>query len=230
MTNVRKEINRLIRFLITLGLVNHHRFSPKSTDNSISIPGAEHLSYGLKDRPYSEIYRHYHDNRVYNMKMIDGALIQLGYRFSHKALVEHRLAFLPAPAVKAYRDADTDYSQDRIDTDIVDGFGLPLPVRFDFSSNTDGDWQHSPVHLTLGVCTHYRIPVTNPLTPYSFIEFILRYNYDSREPRYSGQLRGKLQEFPEFIRTIDRKTMYIVVPASDPYGPSDNAMRSSARI
>ena len=47
----------------------------------VTFPQAEHVSIALKDRSYDEIYTHLVQERAYNARMPDGAVIQMMYVF-----------------------------------------------------------------------------------------------------------------------------------------------------
>lgn len=140
-------------------------------------------------------------NRVFNAKLLDGALLQMMYAFADGVLERHRLAFFPAPHLERFEHDPDSYVEDRIYADIVARSVPPLPIRFDYDSRDDRhrDIAHPKSHLTLGEYVHCRIPVTAPLAPHRFVDFILRSFYRTRSgefasslPRFAGAFAGSM--------------------------------------
>ena len=71
------------------GLADDQRFAfQKSVDGNlheVTFEGSEHVPFALRNRPYEEIYRHLHQQRAYNVKMLDGALIQMMYNLFRRS-------------------------------------------------------------------------------------------------------------------------------------------------
>src|SRR5690606_9999259 len=111
-----------------------------------------------------------------NMKLVDGALLQMMYSVQGDALLRHRLAFYPSPNLLPFQDAADSYMRDELFVEIVQRRIVPFPLRFDFDGreNVHVDVCHPKSHLTLGDVKDCRIPVSAPLTPRWFLEFILR--------------------------------------------------------
>ena len=51
------------------------------------LSGSEHVSIALGDIEYTEIYRELADKRSYNMRLVDGALLQMMYRIEGDELL-----------------------------------------------------------------------------------------------------------------------------------------------
>src|SRR5208283_5983238 len=84
----------------------------------IWIAGTPNLSVSMKDVPYSEIYALLDEGGAYHIRMIDGGLLQMCYRFHRNRLIGHRLCLFPAPHLENY-DADPDaYENDELYADI----------------------------------------------------------------------------------------------------------------
>lgn len=78
----------------------------------VTFQNAEHVSTALKDLEYGEIYKRLVLSRAYNVKMLDGALIQLMYEFAGRTLTRHRLAFFPAPHLDEFQGSPDIYLED----------------------------------------------------------------------------------------------------------------------
>jgi len=179
------SINYVITTLIQAGLSDEQRYPIlRSTGNrcmEVGIEGAPNLSATLKDVPYDEAFLEIEKAGAFNIKMIDGALIQFAYTFERNAVNSHRLAFFPAPSLVSYDEARALYDGDEIYGDIVGRYLVRFPIRFDFSASDEEhiEFNHPKSHLTLGQYKNCRIPVSGPLTPVRFTRFIVRNFYFS---------------------------------------------------
>lgn len=79
----------------------------------ISISGLEEASAALRNRSYAETYNVLREKRAFNMRLIDGALIQFRYRFRQEELVKHVLSFYPSPDLLEYLN-DPAFFQDYV--------------------------------------------------------------------------------------------------------------------
>lgn len=214
------QINELIGYLVENGLADDqdYAFQRSERDNLVQVTfaGAVHVSTAFRDRTYDEIYEHLVQARAYNVKMPDGALIQMMYEFAGGTLQRHRLAFFPAPHLEEFQNNPDIYLEDEIYADIVAKNIVPFPVRFDYDARADYHQElvHPKSHLTLGQYANCRIPVTAPLTPFRFVDFILRNFYHTAFHRYAEQLpRSHGGSFAESILPSERNVVYVVVPA-----------------
>ncbi len=176
---VLTQTTKLIASLIEAGLSDDQNFpslsnGPENT-SEVTIPGTHDFSVSLKNISYREIYEALEAGRSYHIRMIDGGLIQILYRFKDQNLTSHRLCYFPSPDFEAFQNDPEVYLTDPIYGDILQKSIVPFPVRFDF--NLDDalhvEVDHPKSHLTLGQYTNCRIPVSAPLTPHSFLSFIL---------------------------------------------------------
>jgi len=211
------QINRLVRHLVETGLADDQRsaFRRGTGVVEVTFDNAGQVSAALGSTSYVEVYEVFARDRVFNVKLLDGALIQMMYRFADNEIEQHRLAFFPAPHLEQFERGPDAYLEDRLYTDIVGRSVLPLPIRFDFDARGDRHREvtHPKSHLTLGEYAECRIPVSAPLTPHRFIDFILRSFYRSRSgedavtrlPRIGGK-------FANAITHAERSVLHMVVP------------------
>ncbi len=216
---IKDQINRLIRYLVEISLSNiqYYAFQRQGRGNAVEITfdNAGHVPIALKDLPYNEIYKRLVDADAYNVKMLDGALIQMMYAFSGGMLQSHRLAFFPAPHLEEYQNNPDVYRDDEIYADVIARNIVPFPVRFDYNARDSLHQKlvHPKSHLTLGQYENCRIPVTAPMTPLWFIDFILRNFYNTADERYTDDLLAQSGAFAESILPVERGVVHMVVPA-----------------
>ena len=215
---IAKQINELIRYLVERGLADDQNFAFRRSGRGnlvkVTFDKAEHVSVALKDRSYNAVYQHLARERAYSVKMLDGALIQMMYVFAGGMLQRHRLAFFSAPHLEEFQNNPEIYLNDEIYADVIARHVVPFPVRFDYDAR-DGchrELVHPKSHLSLGHYENCRIPVTAPMTPFWFIDFILRNFYDTAEERYTDGLSAQGSSFSESILPSERSIVHIVVP------------------
>lgn len=178
-----KEMDNVTIKLIELGLSIEQNFpSSKKSKNltEISWSSRKDISIALKDVGYTAIYNEFNEQKNYNIKLIDGALIQMMYRIDNEEqLVEHRLAFLPSPHLKEYQNEPDSYEKDEIYGDIISRQVLPVPIRFDYDISPEKYKliTHPISHITIGEYKDCRIPIRSAVTPHLFMDFILRNFY-----------------------------------------------------
>lgn len=170
------QINRLLSPLVGIGLavdsVFAHERHTRSGCSEVTFPNAEHLADALRSRSYLDLYRSLAGRRVYNAMLDDGALIQMNYLFDGRELKRHRLAYMGAPQSLS-RLEESDF--------VGRGATVDAPAtvfRFDFDDQDHpDDVAHPKSHLTIGRAEHCRIPVSRPVTPSQFLDFVLRHFY-----------------------------------------------------
>ncbi|OCA77784.1 hypothetical protein BBH99_02310 [Chryseobacterium contaminans] len=175
------EISKLTSILIELGLSSEQHF-PSEVDNYLYISGNFDHSIALKNIDYKEIYNVMIEQKNFNCKLLDGAIIQLMYSFNvNNDLIKHRLCYFPSPYLLAYDEYSELYEDDSLYSDMLMKNILPVPIRFDYESDVEKfqDVSHPFSHLTLGQHKNCRIPLSQPLTPWCFVSFIVRNFYNS---------------------------------------------------
>lgn len=216
--SIKKDIDGLIAELIKKGICDDFNFSAirlfDSNMADITFSGSEHISIGLGNFEYAGIYQELTDKRSYNMKLIDGALLQIMYRLDDNELLQHRLAFYPSPTLLPFQDDPNIYMRDELFAEIVNRRIVPFPLRFDFDGREGVhiDVAHAKSHLTLGDAKGCRIPVSAPLTPRWFIEFILRNFYQTKTHDFVSSLPRHKIKFPASITANETSLMHMVIP------------------
>lgn len=192
--------------LVRMGLSAQQHFpSVHEIGNSIreiTIRNSDALSIALRNVSYREIYLAIDAAGAYNVKLLDGALLQMSYAFDHTVVAKHRLAFFPSPDLEEYQNNPDIYSEDELYADIVEKGVVSFPIRFDYDSTPPSG--HPRSHLTLGQYRNCRIPVTAPLTPFVFVAFILRNFYNTAFDRISDRLAIDGNHFGDVITPQER--------------------------
>ncbi|MCP4367381.1 MAG: DUF2290 domain-containing protein [Deltaproteobacteria bacterium] len=181
----------------------------------ITFPGEQNTSISMKNISYTDIYDRLKEQRAYIAIMADGAMIQMMYAFRNGKLERHRLAFFPSPHLEEFQNDPEIYLDDEVYAEIVNKNIVPFPIRFDFD-NREGVCEevvHPKSHLTLGQYRNCRIPVSSPLMPFHFIEFILRNFYDTAHSKFSNKLyRTHKKLFDSSILRAEKNIIYVQIP------------------
>lgn len=216
---IHRQINELISCLVKTGLADDQKFvfrrAEKAQTVQITFEGAEHVSVALRDISYDRIYFSLAKKRAYNVKMPDGALIQMMYEFAGTELQRHRLAFLPAPTLEKFQNDPEVYLADEVYGDVISRNIIPFPLRFDYDGRKDSyrELIHPKSHLSLGQYHNCRIPVTSPVAPGRFVDFVIRNFYDTETRRYTDELPNHDCSFDSSISRAERNIIYVAIPS-----------------
>lgn len=214
---ITKQINTIMSELIGNSLINEYnscKYDNTTKELSWSSKEALNISYVLKNEDYRFIYKTCINKGAYNFIFIDGSLIQMMYRLDRrsKKIIAHRLAYLPNPNVEIYsnnENFDEEY-YDSLDmfSEFIDKNSLPVPIRFDYDDNEDYyvECTHTYSHLTLGNYQNCRIPVTTPITPYKFIDFILKNFYHDKYINFHDKCDNK---FENLLSDKEKEIIYL---------------------
>ena len=211
-----KQINDLTTALVGLSLSNEQNFPAThgKIDGpfEITVSDTGGMSVALKNVAYRDIYVELEKARCFNIKMLDGALILLRYRFYNGVITEHSLSYCPSHDIEHFQNDPEVYLEDEIYADVIARNIVPFPVRFDYSSGVTKfvDVDHPYSHLTLGQYTNCRIPVCSPLGPLAFGGFILRNFYNTAFRKYSEKIPVSSLFFEKTITANERKIPHIV--------------------
>ncbi len=89
----------------------------------------------------------------------------------------------------------------------------PLPLRIDYNANgRELPFAHPKCHMTLGQYRGCRIPVSAPLTPHLFMDFVLRNFYDDDGHGYADGLRKSEHRFRPSIRPEEQRVVHLTAP------------------
>lgn len=133
----------------------------------------------LKSVPYAVVYAEQARQRAFNFVFLDKAMIQMSYEIASGKLLRHRLAFLPSPSLIEFQTNPDLYLHETLYADMVGYQVVSVPIRIDYDvrDGVPNGLQHPAAHLTLGQYQNCRIPVSAPVTPSVFVDFIVRHFY-----------------------------------------------------
>lgn len=210
-TQILKQVHYLTASLIEVGLSVEQNF-PSINDGCIYISGKHKLSNALKNVSYQEIYGLLESEKNYNIKMIDGALLQFIYTFNGSELIKYRLAFFPSPTLEEFQNNHEVYETDEIYADMLAKNIIPTPIRFDYDPSCFETLVHPASHLTIGQYQNCRIPVSMPITPNIFVDFILRNFYHPAQIKFLEKLKFDLKaSFEECISAEERNILHMAI-------------------
>ncbi|MBD3192577.1 MAG: DUF2290 domain-containing protein [Candidatus Heimdallarchaeota archaeon] len=176
---ISREIRNLTQLLVEKSISVSQNY-PRVLNNTITWSNFQNLAFTLQDEPYETIYKSCRKAKDYNFMLIDGALIQMQYKFNRNNLVSHILRFYPNPNFENYQDNPEEYEElyfgIELFTDMINKKAIVFPLRFDFS-NVHNEMLHPMVHATFGNYKDCRIPISKPISPNRFMSFILRNFY-----------------------------------------------------
>lgn len=210
--DVIKEINAITELLIGKGLSDQFNFVSES-ENMVCWSSYEKINIAMKNIEYHKIYEEISKKKNYNFKMPDGGIIQMMYEFDQNGLLKHRLAFFPSPNFEEYQNAEDYYEEDSIYGDIIDKKVLPVIIRFDYCRElVESDIHHPYSHLTLGQYKNCRIPLTGPMSPTKFMDFILEnFYYLPKRDIMEKELPVKVEEQIKHIHDRDLSKVHLVI-------------------
>ena len=214
--SVRSEIGRIIRQLVNVGLADRQhgvfRRSLGQGLEEVTFDGARQVSIAFRDRDYRDIYADLLAAQAFVVMMPDGALLQMWYLFSGEELQQHRLAMFPSPDLEEFQNSPELYLEDAVYSEVVARSIVPFPFRFDYDRDAVQDGTHPKSHLTLGQYARCRIPVTAPVTPCWFIDFVLRNFYNAAFRQYADQLHSCSDSFVRSITSAESRLVHVAVP------------------
>jgi len=206
------QINEVTSNLIEVNLSEEQNF-PAEKDGLIYISGNHDISISLRNISYADIYDILRDGKNYNVKLIDGALIQMMYSFdNNENLKKYRLAFFPSPSLEEFQNNSELYEIDEIYADIIHKNIITTPIRFDYDPSNHEVIHHPCSHLTIGQYKNCRIPLYKPITPFIFIDFILRNFYNTARNKFSEKLSfDKTNNFDYCIHDLEREILHLSI-------------------
>lgn len=217
---IQKEIHKLTENLIGISLVIDQNFTSKhikrTKNGSITIiePNIKNFDSRIifdEKLLYSEMYKQLLLNKFFTLKLVDGALLTLYYEVDDRGnILSHRLAFFPSTVLVSLEEDEGKDLSEMIYADIVSRNIYPFPIRLDFDNENAQDDTHPASHLTLGQYKNCRIPVSAPVTPRQFINFILKNFYNTfynEKIKDTDSLKPELNRFDETITKNEKENL-----------------------
>lgn len=163
---------------------------------------------------YVDLYDAERERRAYNVRFVDGALLQISYDYSQSGLVRHRLCYLPSPDLLPYLGNSELYVADTPYLEVVGEQVVGVPLRFDYDARdgVSSSVVHPVAHLTMGQHGNCRIPVSAPLSAITFLHFITRSFYiPDTDPESFFALSG-MSSMGDTITDGEKRLLHVVVP------------------
>lgn len=213
----KKQIDDLTADLIESGLSSRQHFAVRKDHAGeiveITTEKYQDTAIFLKNISYSSLYKEVMERELFNILMVDGAVLQLQYLFKAGIIQRHRLAFFPSPSLEEFQNNYEVYETDEIYADIIMKSIYPAPLRFDFDREAAVDIDHPMSHLTLGQYSNCRIPVASPLSPFIFIQFILKSFYNVGFKKYCSNLKQFSERFDHTMTDNEVKMVHMRIPS-----------------
>lgn len=212
-----KQLAKLTETMVGLSLSNEQNFPSTKGDLDgefeITVSSASLMAAALKNVAYRETYAELEQARCFNLKMLDGALVTLRYRFRDGEVCEHSLSYFPSPDLEHFQNDPELYLSDEVYADIIARNIVPFPIRFDFSDDDAKfvEIHHPRSHLTLGQFKNCRIPVCSPVSPLTFGSFVLRNFYNTAFHKYSEKIPAARPLFANTITGKEREIPHVVL-------------------
>lgn len=237
--SIKQEIIDFTSYLTTIGLEisnNYPSLKSQKKDCKENIPGGRNISKNVAyispsvensnhkiifdtQLEYVDLYTKLEEEKNYNVKLVDGALISLIYEIDEKdeQILTHRLTFFPSPSLFAHEiSGESGLSYDGYEelySDIISKNIYPFPIRFDFDLCNSIDVEHPKSHLTLGQYKNCRIPVSSALSPGQFLIFIIRNFYSAYYKKFEEKFNSicKCHQIEESITENEKSIPHFVV-------------------
>ena len=174
----------------------------------ISISGLDEPFTSLKTIPYAETYKMLCNKGAFNMRLIDDALVRFHYQFCQDRLIKHNLYFFPSPDLGEYQNNLEVYGTDALYAEVVMKDVVTTPIRFDFDTTAFSDYIHPMSHFTVGQYRNCRIPVLGALTPYRFLNVVLRAFYNTPYQKYCSDWKASAPDFEPSITDRERSDLH----------------------
>lgn len=218
---LKKEIVEITAFLMDKGLVDDQNLAARrpGRDGAITLESDYWADAPRMQEkvPYTELYDRLKRARAYDLKFLDGAFVQFRFQFKDAyTLSKSELRFLPSPTLATFQEDPDLYLHDEPYGDVVDTRVVTVPLRFDYDDSGDvvQDVLHPVSHLTLGQYPHCRVAATSAITPYYFIEFLLRSFYRARTNLPTEGMPHARASMPQTITTGEQALLHIAMPFS----------------
>lgn len=216
---VHTQIDQIVVHLAKVGLSDDQQYPilrhGQGELAEITFANAELVSRAMKGISYIDVYGEFVRDRAFSVKLLDGALIQMAYAFSRDELVRHRLAYLTSPHLIPFLEDPSGYLDGGEERTITPSRKVgPVSIRFDYDRDNSRhtDVWHAKSHLTIGDYEHCRVPVSSPLTPVQFTEFVLRHFYSTEVMDFASGLPRSSTSFPRSISRKEERVIHLVIP------------------
>jgi hypothetical protein len=214
-SEINAQINDVLGRLIESSLSVEQKFPSleKGEGGSFSIGLKNNTSISMRNIKYSEVYKALVDGSSYHAKLIDGALLCFQYRFAiDQSLEKHSLHYWPSPCLPSLDEEPELYADHGVYDDVISDRNVRFPIRFDYAPKQKQEIVHPSSHLTLGQYENCRIPVAGPVTPVTFVLFIVRNFYFTAYVKNKNLFDKKPSSLARIdtISTAERRITHLV--------------------
>lgn len=213
---VKAQIDQVLAWMIEVGLSDDQNgaFLRELHGEIVEVTfrGAEHISVAMRDYTYQDIHARLLAARAYSARLADGSLLQMTYRFAGRSIQQHRLAFFPTPDPREFANNAESLGEDDVYAELQRRNVVPVPLRFDYDRASASELSHPASHLTIGQYPNCRIPVSAPLVPVVFVEFVARNFYHTAFTRHEAGFPARSEGFEESILPREQDVLHVVVP------------------
>ncbi|WP_313141654.1 DUF2290 domain-containing protein [Rhizobium croatiense] len=93
--------------------------------------------------------------------------------------------------------------------DVIRKDVVTTPIRFDFDEAAFHEVIHPKSHFTIGQYKNCRIPVLTAMTPFRFVNFVLRAFYNSTFQEYCSEWKSSAPDFPQSATDLERADLHL---------------------
>lgn len=209
---VKADIDQLTELLFEKSLLNDQNFpcikEISGVEKFLTFSNDTAVAAFQNDQAYRELHESYSNSRCYNFQFLDGALLQMSYRFHRDSVVQHRLNYLPSPSFEEFQNNPEVYETDHMYGDVIAREILPVPIRLDFSE-IHTPVRHPRAHVTLGQFQNCRIPVICPVSPSRFLKFILSSFYHIGTTDWIGDIAPRDFSCPPTMVDVEADEIHL---------------------
>lgn len=226
-----RELQGLTGALLACGLVDDQNFVHRKTTGN-QADGTQRVvleaNYWtdpdinvMASIPYDQLHANLSERRAYDLRFLDGGLIQVRFEFEPfkgGELRRSRLAYLPSPDLTPFQQDPDIYLNDELFGSVVDVRAVTTPLRFDYDTRDAVvvDLHHPAAHVTLGQYPHCRLAASGPITPYYFVELVVRSFYRTKTSFPTDSLPHPRLEVPTTITANELALVHFGVPTKPP--------------
>ena len=217
--DILRQITTITSTFINKNLAIEYQF-PVTKDKKIEWENCKDISYTLKNQPYCNVYNQIVEKKDFNIRFPDGAIFQFMYSFDSRwrNIIAHRLAYFPSLYTKPLTNLDyidEFYGAWDMFSDIEEMENIVCPIRFDYDSDPGRyiEHDHSYSHCTIWNYKNCRIPVTSPVNPFDFINFILKHFYNELYNEHFLGVFWSTLKHPSVLSTNEKNNLHLFFPS-----------------
>lgn len=214
----RKEYEDVVVYLVEKSLVDRQKFlARRARPDGVMTLESDYWQAAPRMQakvPYTELYERARSMDAFDLLFLDGAIVQMRYEFSSRSgeLLRSSASFLPSPSLTAYQDDPELYLRDEVYGDVIDPRVVPVPMRADYDPGAAVEVHHPSSHLTLGLYSHCRIAVSAAVTPWNFLELVIRSFYRTKAWVGTDELPARRVKMPRTITATEEGLSHFSVP------------------